>query len=100
MREEAAGEGHTLKNRSYRVWANCSMAGGVEKNGTRGLVSLLQTACFYLFMEISLGSRVPSHHRVLLPHLSGMERSMVSQSCLRRPWRTGELRRQDLTARR
>lgn len=56
---------------------------------------IAQTVCFYLFMEMLLGSHVPSHHSL---EVRWRERDVVSQSCLRRPWRNREERRRDSTA--
>lgn len=53
--DEVACKGHTLKIDFFLVWANGSSRG---KNGIMSLVPLLQTACFYLFMEILFSSHV------------------------------------------
>lgn len=70
------------------MFGQIAARGGGNRAGVPSLVSLLQTARFYLFMEM-----------LLVAERDGKNGDVVSQSCLRRPWRTGELRRPGLDKR-
>lgn len=88
-REELDGEGHPLKNRFCHVWANCSS--GRRKQGWRpgSSVTPSNSALLSFYGDAAR----------LVAERDGKSGDVVSQSCLRRPWRTGELRRPGLDKR-